>query len=50
MQQLSVNKKLDIRNTHYLDMAYTDIIERIDLTELKIKPESLRYLPFLKGR
>lgn len=45
-----VNENLDISSTHYLDIDHADIMARIDLTEWETRPESTRYLSFLKGR
>lgn len=45
-----VSDELDISITHYLDIMHADVVARIDLTEWETKPDSLRYLSFLKGR
>ncbi|PHM29313.1 nucleoid-associated protein YejK [Xenorhabdus budapestensis] len=46
----SVNEKLDVNTTQYLDIPHADIVARIDLTEWETNPGSCRYLTFLKGR
>ncbi|ARU94678.1 nucleoid-associated protein YejK [Tatumella citrea] len=47
---MRVNESLDISTTHYLDINHADIVARIDLTEWDTRPESSRYLTFLRGR
>ncbi|GAA0493895.1 MULTISPECIES: nucleoid-associated protein YejK [Tatumella] len=47
---MRINETLDISTTHYLDINHADIVARIDLTEWETRPESLRYLTFLRGR
>lgn len=49
-ESMLVNDELDVSTTRYLDIERADIVARIDLTELKTNPGSLRYLTFLRGR
>nr|MBA2816659.1 Nucleoid-associated protein YejK [Candidatus Pantoea persica] len=47
---MRVNEQLNISSNHNLDINHADTVQRIDLTEWKLTPDSTRYLTFLRGR
>lgn len=46
----SVTNEMEIAKSRHLDMASMQLAARIDLTEMKVDPESNRYISFVKGR
>lgn len=46
----SVTNEMEIAKSRHLDLASMQLAARIDLTEMKINPESNRYISFIKGR
>ncbi|ART78734.1 nucleoid-associated protein YejK [Oceanisphaera avium] len=47
---VTVNEKLEVNHASYLDLGKMQLAARLDLTELRIRPESKRYFSFIKGR
>ncbi|MGO5000310.1 nucleoid-associated protein YejK [Oceanisphaera sp. W20_SRM_FM3] len=47
---VTVTEKLEVSHASYLDLGKMQLAARLDLTELRIRPESKRYFSFIKGR
>lgn len=47
---VTVTDKLEVSHASYLDLGRMQLAARLDLTELRIRPESKRYFSFIKGR
>lgn len=46
----SVTNEMEIAKSRHLDLSSMQLAARIDLTEMKVDPESNRYISFVKGR
>lgn len=47
---VTVTDKLEVSHASYLDLSRMQLAARLDLTELRIRPDSKRYFSFIKGR
>ncbi|AEY01045.1 nucleoid-associated protein NdpA [Oceanimonas sp. GK1] len=47
---VTVTDQLDVSRASYLDLGRMQLAARLDLTELRTRPESKRYFSFIKGR
>ena len=47
---VTVTDKLEVSHASYLDLGKMQLAARLDLTELRIRPDSRRYFSFIKGR
>lgn len=47
---VTVTDKLDVSHASYLDLGKMQLAARLDLTELRTRPDSRRYFSFIKGR
>ena len=47
---VTVTDKLEVSHASYLDLGRMQLAASLDLTELRIRPESKRYFSFIKGR
>ena len=49
-QHVEINRDLELTSSDHLDLAKMQLAVRIDLTQLAVSPEQLRYISFIKGR
>ncbi|NLJ91666.1 MAG: nucleoid-associated protein YejK [Aeromonadales bacterium] len=47
---VTVTESLDVSRASYLDLGKMQLAARLDLTELRTRPDSHRYFSFIKGR
>lgn len=49
-QHVEINRDLELTSSDHLDLAKMQLAVRIDLTQLAVSAEQLRYISFIKGR
>ena len=49
-QHVEISRELELTSSDHLDLAKMQLAVRIDLTQLAVSAEQLRYISFIKGR
>lgn len=49
-QHVEINRELELTSSDHLDLAKMQLAVRIDLTQLAVSAQQLRYISFIKGR
>jgi nucleoid-associated protein len=49
-QHVEINRDLELSSSDHLDLAKMQLAVRIDLTQLAVTAEQMRYISFIKGR
>jgi nucleoid-associated protein len=49
-EHVEINRDLELTSSDHLDLAKMQLAVRIDLTQLAVSAEQLRYISFIKGR
>lgn len=49
-QHVEINNELELTASDHLDLAKMQLAVRIDLTQLSVSPDDMRYVSFIKGR
>lgn len=49
-QHVEINRDLELTSSDHLDLAKMQLAVRIDLTQLAVTAEQMRYISFIKGR
>jgi nucleoid-associated protein len=49
-QHVEINRNLELSSSDHLDLAKMQLAVRIDLTQLAVTADQLRYISFIKGR